>query len=420
MSSRSCRIIASGPIPRLFIVLALVIQAFAMVSSALSQSGPAAVQPQATDMRIGVHPGKTRVVIDLTGEIVFDHFMLADPYRIVLDLPALDFRLGRRPVGAGGVKAIRYGRFRRNTSRIVLDLAEPLAVTHTFQLPPRKSRGHRLIVDLQRVSHKDFIAASEKSVRRLEAAQAARRSGRETASAPTQQPRDRRKRVIIDPGHGGADPGATGASGSHEKAITLNASRALKRILEQSGRYEVFMTRNRDVYIPLRQRVAMARARKADLFISVHADSNSKKQLRGASIYTLSEHASDKEAARLAEQENRADIIAGVDLSTETPEVTDILIDLAQRDTKNASARFAEFLAESLRELVRTREPAHRFAGFAVLKAPDIPSALIEIGYLSNPKEERLLMTRAYHETIGSAILRGIDQYFRTVAVAKR
>ncbi len=158
----------------------------------------------------------------------------------------------------------------------------------------------------------------------------------------------------------------------------------------------------------------------ADLFISVHADSIADKRLRGASIYTLSEQSSDKEAARLAEQENKSDIIAGMDLSDETPEVTNILIDLAQRETMNQSARFAGFLAPELRGAVRTHRRAHRFAGFAVLKAPDVPSVLLELGYLSNAKEETMLRSRKFQEKIAVAIRRGVDQYFENVQSAAR
>jgi N-acetylmuramoyl-L-alanine amidase len=170
----------------------------------------------------------------------------------------------------------------------------------------------------------------------------------------------------------------------------------------------------------LRERVAASRAVDADLFISLHADSIADSRLRGASIYTLSEQSSDKEAARLAEQENKSDIIAGMDFSDETPEVTNILIDLAQRETMNQSARFAGFLAQELRGAVRTHRRAHRFAGFAVLKAPDVPSALLEIGYLSNPEEERMLRSRAFQERIAVAVRRGIDHYFAAVKSAAR
>ena len=173
-------------------------------------------------------------------------------------------------------------------------------------------------------------------------------------------------------------------------------------------------------FLRLRERVAASRAVDADLFISVHADSIADSRLRGASIYTLSEQSSDKEAARLAEQENKSDIIAGMDFSDKTPEVTNILIDLAQRETMNQSARFAEFLAAELRSAVRTHRRAHRFAGFAVLKAPDVPSVLLEIGYLSNPEEERMLRSRAFQEKIAIAVRRGIDHYFTAVQSAAR
>ena len=226
--------------------------------------------------------------------------------------------------------------------------------------------------------------------------------------------------IVIDPGDGGVDPGAISASGTYEKTVVLAAAKTLKRVLEKTGRYDVVLTRDKDRFLRLRQRVAVSRSADADLFISIHADSAADKRLRGASIYTLSEKSSDKEAARLAEQENKSDIIAGWDFSEETPEVTNILIDLAQRETMNQSARFAGFLARELRSAVRTHRRAHRFAGFAVLKAPDVPSLLLEMGYLSNIKEERMLRTREFQEKVAVAVRRGIDNYFENVQSAAR
>lgn len=217
--------------------------------------------------------------------------------------------------------------------------------------------------------------------------------------------------VVLDAGHGGADPGAIGVSGVYEKDITLAAVREIRRALEETGRYKVLLTRNDDRFIRLRDRVEFARRAGAELFVSVHADSVSSRDVRGASVYTLSGTASDSEAAALAEKENKADLIAGLDLSGESSEVTNILINLAQRETMNQSAAFAGHVVEQLAEATGLLPNPHRFAGFAVLKAPDIPSVLIELGFLSNRSDERALLKSDNRTRVASAVAKAIDGY---------
>ena len=385
---------------------------------------PSSINTTIHGLRIGVHGEKTRLVMDMDAPVRFRTFTLADPYRVLIDLSEVRFNLpaNSKPNRTGGVAGYRFGLFEPGTSRIVIDLLEPRVVSGAFLLPPRASKGHRLVIDLRKVGRTAFLATSKVSTqKRLAARRQAPRAKvsprpprRSSASART------RKVIVIDPGHGGVDPGAIAASGTYEKTVVLAAAKTLKRVLEKTGRYEVVLTRDKDRFLRLRQRVAVSRSADADLFISIHADSIADKRLRGASIYTLSEQSSDKEAARLAEQENKSDIIAGWDFSEETPEVTNILIDLAQRETMNQSARFAGFLAPELRRAVRTHRRAHRFAGFAVLKAPDVPSLLLEMGYLSNIKEERMLRTREFQEKVAVAVRRGIDHYFKNVQSAAR
>ncbi|MCU0892927.1 MAG: N-acetylmuramoyl-L-alanine amidase [Rhodospirillales bacterium] len=217
--------------------------------------------------------------------------------------------------------------------------------------------------------------------------------------------------VVLDPGHGGADPGAIGVSGVYEKDITLAAAREIKRALEQTGRYKVLLTRNDDRFIRLRDRVEFARRAGAELFVSVHADSVSSREIRGASVYTLSTTASDSEAAALAEKENKADLIAGLDLSGESSEVTNILINLAQRETMNQSAAFAGHVVEQLGGATGLLPNPHRFAGFAVLKAPDIPSVLLELGFLSNRSDERALLRSDNRTRVAEAVAKAVDGY---------
>lgn len=237
---------------------------------------------------------------------------------------------------------------------------------------------------------------------------------------PKALPADGKPVVVIDPGHGGADPGAIGVSGVYEKYITLAMARELKTQLEKNGRYKVFLTRDRDVFIRLRDRIAIARQYNADLFISLHADSVGSAQMKGLSVYTLSQNSSDAEAQALADKENKADLIAGVDLSHESADVANILIDLAQRETMNRSAGFAGGVVDEVGREVDLLGNTHRFAGFAVLKAPDVPSVLVEMGYLSNDQEERSLRQPEYRAKLAKGISRAVDRFFVQGQKARR
>lgn len=219
--------------------------------------------------------------------------------------------------------------------------------------------------------------------------------------------------VMIDPGHGGMDPGAIGVRGTREKLVALATATAVARHLEWSGRYRVLMTRREDEYIPLLERVAMAQQAGADLFMSVHADANPNHTIHGASVYTLSEKASDAEAAALADRENHADDHAvGLNLANHEPLVNEVLYDLARRQTNNMSQRFAQAVVSELGRQVQLLDNTHRAAGFVVLKAPDIPSALVELGCLSNSYEERELRQSHYQQKLAASLARSISDYF--------
>jgi N-acetylmuramoyl-L-alanine amidase len=227
--------------------------------------------------------------------------------------------------------------------------------------------------------------------------------------------------VVLDPGHGGVDPGATSVSGVYEKNIVLALARDVKAQLDKSGKVKCVLTRDRDVFIPLRERVAIGRAANADLFVSLHADIVADPDVRGLSVYTLSQNSSDAEAQALADKENKADIVAGIDLSNESPEVTNILIDLVQRESMNLSAVFAhQLIAEVSHETRQLLQNTHRFAGFAVLKAPDVPSVLVETGYLSNTEDEQMLRRPEYRAKLAAAMARAIDHYFAQTQKARR
>jgi len=374
-----------------------------------ANGGVPAAQPElrVTDVRLGKHPDMTRIVFDVTGRLDYRIFLLADPYRVVVDMPELawDAPPPRQDHRVGVIEGYRTGLFTPGTWRVVLDVAAPVRIKQAQVIPPREGHSYRLVVDLAPATREAFLA----EVKRMAAAAPA-----PLAVAPLVRPEPRpgKKVVVLDPGHGGVDPGAQGRSGVYEKVITLAMARELKRQLEATGRYHVVLTRKRDIFIGLRQRITLARAANADLFISLHADSIEDPRVRGLSVYTLSETASDKEAAALAASENKSDVIAGVDLTNASPEVTNILIDLAQRETMNLSANFAEFAVNDLSHKAKLLSRTHRFAGFAVLKAPDVPSVLVELGYLSNAHEERQLRSSAYRARLAAALVESVDRYF--------
>jgi N-acetylmuramoyl-L-alanine amidase len=228
----------------------------------------------------------------------------------------------------------------------------------------------------------------------------------------------RRRTVVLDPGHGGIDPGAIGLSGVYEKDLVLDAARLVAQQLDATRRYRVVLTRTSDEFVALQDRVARARTADGDLFLSIHADALPDPDMRGASVFTLSEKASDAQAAALAARENKVDLIAGIDLSRHAPEVSSILIDLARRQTNNQSIQLARHLVDDLGRDVAMLNHSHRSAGFAVLKAPDIPSALVEMGCLSNRVEERALRTPTYRRKVAAGIARSINDYFESVLKA--
>ncbi|MEE2999513.1 MAG: N-acetylmuramoyl-L-alanine amidase [Pseudomonadota bacterium] len=394
-----------------------------------------AAEPIATNIRVGTHSDKTRFVIDLSDKIKFRIFALSDPYRIVIDLPEISWRL---PVDVikrnlGGKKTLisnfRYGYFRTGLSRIVLDIKEPIRVKSSFIITPRKGKKYRLVIDLVKTTRKIFLAAMRKSklkernkkstLRRVEnlrnnllsrAPNPEKRTKLETSNSQGVQAK-KKPVIVIDPGHGGIDPGSTSGR-IFEKYITLEVAKVIESHLKTLGRYKVFLTRRKDKFIRLRKRISIAKLRGANLFISLHADAIKNKRVRGFSIYTLSEKASDKEAADLARKENKADVIAGVDLSAESPVVSDILIDLRQRNTMNESSKFAVGLVRHIRKVTKSLSNAHRFAGFAVLKSPDIPSVLIEMGFLSNRADEKALLNPRYRANLARSIGKAVDEYF--------
>ena len=366
-------------------VLAALLGGVLPAGPAQAQTQPAAPNlPSVTAVRVGGDGQKTRFIMDLSQKLDFAAFALANPYRIVLDMPQVAFRLPDKAgdEGRGLVKAFRYGLIMQGGSRVVLDTSGPVKIERAFTLEATSDQPARLVVDLATTDRTSFMRALT-----LDAGP----ERRVTAKMPDvpKAADDSRPLIVLDPGHGGIDQGARAQSGELEKDIVLQFASTLRARLEQSGKYRVAMTRTDDTFIPLSERVRFGRSHGAARFVSIHCDSlpKSEGQAEGATVYTLSENASDAEAARRAEAENKADAIAGVDLTAEPDDVANILVDLAQRETKTYSAQFARSVVGEMKATARMHKHPLKSAGFKVLTAPDVPSVLIELGYLSTKQD---------------------------------
>jgi N-acetylmuramoyl-L-alanine amidase len=385
-------------------------------ASAGAQMPPPGVSdatPVAIDARLAGDDNQTRLVIDLTQKIEVRAFTIADPYRVVIDIPQVDFQFPPRTGehSRGVVKAFRFGLVMRGRSRIVVDVTGPVRVTRAFVVDPAEGQPARLVVDLAPVDRETFLraAAIDNRLPRLAEPPSVR-------DEPARAAGDSRPVIVLDPGHGGIDTGTHAPSGEQEKNLTLEFAAVLRDKLEKTGKYRVVMTRSDDTFVPLADRVRFARARQAQLFISIHCDAlaHGGGSADGATIYTLSDKASDAEAQRLADEENRADIIAGVNLAAEPDDIADILIDLAQRETKSFSSAFARSVASEFKNVSRLHKNPLRSAGFRVLKAPDVPSVLIELGYVSNPADLRLLISDQWRSRTSEAVAQAVHTYFTT------
>ncbi|GJL87818.1 MAG: N-acetylmuramoyl-L-alanine amidase [Minwuia thermotolerans] len=384
---------------------------FVLLLAPLSETRATAI----TAIRTGENAATTRVVLDLSAKPEWNLFLLEDPFRIVVDLADTDWALEGRPDPPRGlIRDLRFGQFRANTGRLVMDADQPVVAHRVFALPPQAGQQWRLVIDLRAADGAAFAAAKQESAAAKPVAEKQDVAFWPSGVPPLPPRRPGAGRVVvIDPGHGGVDPGAIGAGGTREKDIVLSVGLALREALRARGNYRIVMTRDGDRFVRLGDRVRIARRANADLFVSLHADAAAGRTARGAGVYTLSEKSSDREAAALARRENRSDIIAGVDLSDEADDVTSILIDLAQRETMNQSATLAQTVVVELGQRVTMRSNPHRFAGFRVLKAPDVPSVLVEIGFLTNRQEEAQLKSSRTRQRIADGLADAIDAYFR-------
>jgi N-acetylmuramoyl-L-alanine amidase len=364
----------------------------------------------ANDARVAGDRERTRFIADLSKKVDVHVFSLGNPYRVIVDAPDVNFQMpdGIGKEKRGLVTAYRYGLFAPGKSRIVIDVSGPFLIDKVFVLEPRDDQPARLVIDLVPTDEKTFLAKLKEAK-----PPQAQDGGAGVPPQAASRPPDAKPVVVLDPGHGGVDPGTSSASGITEKDVVLALAKTLKAKLDAVGRYEVYLTRDYDTFLPLRERVEFAQRKGAGLFLSIHADYFPKQtdKATGATVYTLSEQASDEEARELATKENFSDALAGVELPGDSDEVVaNILIDLAQRETQNRSVVFARSIVGELAGSLHTKKL--RSAGFRVLKAPDIPSVLLEVGFLSNPDDEKHLTSDAWRDRMADQIVGAIDSYF--------
>lgn len=358
--------------------------------------------------------GETRLVFTLNAPVQARAFAIARPDRIVLDLPSVNFQLSEASARSGGLVAgMRYGVFAADRSRVVIELAGPARVAEVATTP-RADGAHLLTIRLAPIDAAVFAAAVAAD------AQAFREASLRPALDPSPAPGDGRPTIVIDPGHGGIDPGAVAAGGVHEADVVLAFSRRLRERLEESGRFRVLMTRDADVFVALTERVAFARRAQADLFVSIHADSlSSAPQVSGLTVYTNADTASDSASATLAARENQVDAVAGLETEAAQSDVADILRDLTMRETRGYSHVVASKLVTGMAGVARLNKNPHRQAGFVVLRAHDVPSVLVELGYLSSRRDIALLTSDAWRDGTTQAMSEAIERFFAPRAAGR-
>jgi N-acetylmuramoyl-L-alanine amidase len=364
---------------------------------------------QASGYKMAGDAARTRVVLHFDREPELRWFLLRGPHRLVIDLPETSFSLNHDDLEPRGmVSNVGYGNLEPGRSRLIVSFDGPFEIEN-LDILKNDEQGYRLVADIVAGSETAFEQALADQI---ETTGSMTSTPQTAAVAQAASPQKQRFRIVIDPGHGGIDTGAEGPTGTLEKTITLAFALELKKKLDDTDKYDVFLTRDRDLFLRLDERVRIARQHAADLFVSIHADSIRFKDFRGATVYTVADKASDAEAAAKAIRENLADEIAGIVVEHEHEGVADILADLIRRETQTFSIRFARSLVGELSSSIKMIPTnPHRFAGFKVLKAPDVPSVLLELGYLSNSEDEAQLRDPEWRAKAAKSILGAIEGF---------
>jgi N-acetylmuramoyl-L-alanine amidase len=370
---------------------------------------------QVASARIWPAKDYTRVTLESKSEIKFALFAVKNPERLVLDLegveigPALAELDGKVATGDPYIDKLRVGRNRPGVVRLVLDLKAEVK-PQVFALKPVAEYGHRLVLDLYPVVPPDPLAALIEADGKIPKKE--EKAEKEPVPLPDKAKVARMATIVIDPGHGGEDPGARGRLGSREKDITLTIAKRLKLLIDAEPEMRAVLTRDADFYVPLQTRVDKARRVKADLFVSVHADAFIKPHARGSSVFALSERRATSEAARwLAKKENEADLVGGVNIDLKDKYLAQTLLDLSQTATIDHSLRLGNAVLGEIGQLNTLHKAQVEQASFAVLKSPDVPSILVETAFISNPDEEKRLNDEAYQDQLARAILAGVKRY---------
>lgn len=396
---------AGGVTVHLFAFIALLVL-FCGLQALMPTRGLAAEPVTATEYKMAGDATKMRIVLKFDGEPEPRWFLLRSPHRLVVDLPSAHMKIAASDLKAKGLVAgVRYGSTGDGNSRLLISGKGPFMVDRLDVLENEDNEGYRIAIEISAASDREFEAALAEQAMTT-ASIVAGDKGDRRSNHPL-----KRFTVVLDPGHGGVDGGAEGISGTQEKEITLAFARELQAKLLSTRRYDVILTRDSDVFLRLDDRVRIARQNEADLFISIHADTIRLKGIRGATVYTVSDKASDAEAQALAERENLSDQLGGVEVKVDSPEVADILFDLIRRETHSFSMSFANTLVGELSTTVGLINNPHRFAGFRVLRAPDVPSVLVELGYLSNPEDEAQLINPEWRDKAASSIINAISAF---------
>ena len=398
----------------------------ALMLSPVGHAAPASLLA----VRVWPSPEYTRITLEGSTKLRYSHMLVQDPDRLVIDLEGvqLDSVLQSLPSKVMEsdpyIRLIRAGQNRPGVVRVVVELKAAIN-PQMFALTPVGNYGHRLVLDLHPTEEHDPLLALIMKDSPLDAAvgDSGQASSANVRSVPTERNTTARAEpnvnrlftVVLDPGHGGEDPGAVGAAGSYEKNVTLSIARRLKRKIDAEPNMRAVLTRDGDYFVPLGQRVIRARRVRADLFVSIHADAFVKPEANGSSVYVLSERGASSTAARwLAQKENDADLIGGINLAHQDGHIARTLLDLSQTATINDSLKLGRAMLGEIGGINRLHKSDVEQAGFAVLKAPDIPSVLVETAFISNPSEERRLNDEAYQDKMATALMRGIKRYFDT------